>query len=110
MSFKYTALAKKKQVGALSMYDIIRSPVITEKATSITQYNQYTFKVASAANKFQIRQAVEVLFNVKVSGVNTLNYDGRLRRFRGVMGKTASYKKAIVTLKEGTIDVTVGGN
>jgi large subunit ribosomal protein L23 len=108
MSYKYAKLAKKRQVGQLSQYEVIVAPVISEKATTLTQFNQYTFRVAVSANKFQIRQAIEGIFGVKVKAVNTINCDGKTRRFRGVLGKTNAYKKAIVTLSEGSIDVMAG--
>ncbi|MFZ5913202.1 MAG: 50S ribosomal protein L23 [Pseudomonadota bacterium] len=91
------------------IYDIILSPVITEKATMASEYNQVTFKVAPDANKTEIRQAVEKLFDVKVVAVNTLRQAGKQKRFRGVLGKRSDYKKAIVRLAEGhSIDVTTG--
>ncbi|HKJ61899.1 MAG TPA: 50S ribosomal protein L23 [Hyphomicrobiales bacterium] len=91
------------------LYDVIRSPVITEKATMASEHNQVVFKVADSATKPQIREAVERLFNVKVKAVNTLNRSGKLKRFRGILGRQKSMKKAIVTLEDGhSIDVTTG--
>lgn len=91
------------------MYDIILSPVITEKATMASEHNQVTFRVAPDANKTEIREAVEKLFDVKVVAVNTLRQAGKHKRFRGVAGKRSDYKKAIVRLAEGqSIDVTTG--
>ena len=91
------------------MYDIVLSPVVTEKSTQGVEHNQVTFRVDRRATKPQIRRAVEGLFGVKVSGVNTLNMRGKVKRFRGRLGKRAAYKKAIVTLVEGeTIDITTG--
>ncbi len=90
-------------------YDVIKSPVITEKATLGSENNQVTFKVAIDATKPQIKAAVEALFDVKVKKVNTLRQEGKVKRFRGVTGKRAEYKKAMVTLAEGnSIDVTTG--
>jgi large subunit ribosomal protein L23 len=90
-------------------YDVIKSPVITEKATLGSENNQVTFKVAIDANKPAIKAAVEALFGVKVKKVNTLRQEGKVKRFRGVMGKRAEYKKAMVTLEDGhNIDVTTG--
>lgn len=90
-------------------YDVILSPVITEKATEIQELNQVTFRVAITATKPQIKSAVEELFGVKVTKVNTLRQQGKIKRFRGVLGKRAEYKKAMVTLAEGhSIDVTTG--
>lgn len=93
----------------LSHYDIIRSPVITEKSTMASENNQVIFNVASGATKPEIKKAVETLFSVKVKAVNTLNRKGKVKRFRGMTGKQNDVKKAIVTLQEGsTIDVTTG--
>lgn len=90
-------------------YDVIKSPVITEKATLGSEHNQVTFKVAIDASKPAIKAAVEALFDVKVKKVNTLRQEGKVKRFRGVIGKRAEYKKAMVTLAEGeSIDVTTG--
>lgn len=93
----------------LKHYDIIRSPVITEKSTMSAENNQVIFNVASTATKPEIKSAVEALFSVKVKAVNTLNRKGKVKRFRGIIGKQNDVKKAIVTLQEGsTIDVTTG--
>jgi large subunit ribosomal protein L23 len=90
-------------------FDVIKSPVITEKATLGSENNQVTFKVAVDASKPAIKAAVEALFDVKVKKVNTLRQQGKIKRFRGVKGQRAEYKKAMVTLAEGsTIDVTTG--
>ena len=91
------------------LYDVILSPVITEKATNNSQFNQVTFRVAIDANKPVIRKAVEALFNVKVMAVNTHNRMGKMKRMRGRRGFRSDSKIAIVTLAEGnTIDVTTG--
>lgn len=91
------------------LYDVILSPVITEKATNGSQYNQVTFRVHTAANKPQIRRAVEALFKVKVEAVNTHNRLGKTKRVKGRKGFRSDTKIAIVTLAEGnTIDVTTG--
>jgi large subunit ribosomal protein L23 len=90
-------------------YDVILSPVITEKATMASERNQVLFKVAHSATKPQIKEAVEKLFNVKVKSVNTLVRKGKTRMFRGMRGELSDVKKAIVTLEEGhRIDVTTG--
>jgi large subunit ribosomal protein L23 len=90
-------------------YDIIRSPVITEKATLASEHNKVVFKVASNATKPQIKAAVEKLFDVKVTGVNTLVTQGKIKMFKGRPGQRSDVKKAIVTLAEGhRIDVTTG--
>ena len=86
--------------------DIIYSPVITEKSMSERQNNVYTFKVAKSANKDEIKKAVEDAFKVKVKSVNTLNTKSKRRRVGRYEGKTKVYKKAIVTLQDGsTIDL-----
>lgn len=91
------------------IYDIVRSPVVTEKSTALSEYNKVVFKVAQNADKIAIKKAVEALFNVKVVSVNTLNVQGKIRRFRGVTGRRSGYKKAIVSLAEGQqIDVMAG--
>jgi large subunit ribosomal protein L23 len=91
------------------LYDVILSPVITEKATIASEHSQVIFRVQPSATKPQIREAVERLFNVKVKAVNTLNRAGKKKRFRGIPGKQKDIKKAIVTLEDGySIDVTTG--
>ena len=90
-------------------YDVIVSPVITEKATTLSEQNKVVFKVRSDATKPQIKAAVEKLFDVKVKSVNTLVTKGKVKRFRGILGKRNDVKKAIVTLAEGdSIDITTG--
>ncbi len=90
-------------------YDIIRGPVITEKATLLSEHNQVAFRVAMTATKPEIRKAIEALFGVKVTGVNTLRVKGKTKRVRGRLGRRSDYKKAIVTLAEGqSIDYTAG--
>lgn len=91
------------------LYDVIKSPVITEKATLLSEQNKVVFKVAATATKPQIKEAVEKLFDVKVKSVNTLVTKGKVKVFRGMRGQRSDVKKAIVTLEEGqTIDVTTG--
>lgn len=90
-------------------YDVILSPVITEKATLASESNQVIFKVARTATKPQIKEAVEKLFDVKVKSVNTLIRKGKVKLFKGMRGRQSDVKKAIVTLQEGhRIDVTTG--
>ena len=90
-------------------YDIILSPVITEKATIASEQNKVTFRVAPNATKPQIKEAVEKLFDVKVKNVNTLTRKGKVRMFRNTRGQKSDVKRAIVTLEEGhKIDVTTG--
>lgn len=93
----------------LRAYDVIRSPVITEKSTNASEQNKVVFNVASDATKGDIKAAIEQLFKVKVTAVNTLVRKGKTRRFRGIKGRTSDVKKAVVTLQEGqSIDVTTG--
>ncbi|HZN31337.1 MAG: 50S ribosomal protein L23 [Burkholderiales bacterium] len=90
-------------------YDVIISPVITEKATLASEQNQVMFKVASTATKPQIKEAVEKLFDVKVKSVNTHVRKGKVKAFKGRIGTQSPVKRAIVTLEEGhRIDVTTG--
>jgi large subunit ribosomal protein L23 len=90
-------------------YDVILSPVITEKATLASDKNQVMFRVARDATKPQIKDAVEKLFDVKVKCVNTLVRKGKVKAFKGTVGTQSPVKRAIVTLEEGhTIDVTTG--
>ncbi|MDX2027320.1 MAG: 50S ribosomal protein L23 [Alphaproteobacteria bacterium] len=104
--------AKKKAVVASDLaphYAIIQSPVITEKATNGSMHNQVTFRVLRTATKPQIRAAVENVFKVKVTAVNTHNRQGKTKRFKGRVGFRSDVKFAIVTLAEGSkIDVTTG--
>ncbi|NQE61838.1 MULTISPECIES: 50S ribosomal protein L23 [unclassified Caulobacter] len=90
-------------------YDTILSPVITEKTTLLSEQNKVVFKVANDASKDEIAAAVEELFKVKVTKVNTIVTKGKTKRFRGIVGRRNDVKKAIVTLAEGqSIDITTG--
>ena len=90
-------------------YDVVRKPVVTEKATMASENGAVVFEVAIGSNKPQIKEAVEALFGVKVKAVNTTITKGKSKRFRGRLGRRADVKKAYVTLEEGnTIDVTTG--
>jgi len=90
-------------------YDVIRKPIITEKTTMASEAGAVVFEVAIDANKPQIKEAVESLFGVKVKAVNTSVTKGKVKRFRGILGRRKDVKKAYVTLEEGnTIDVTTG--
>ncbi|MGJ8623882.1 MAG: 50S ribosomal protein L23 [Yoonia sp.] len=90
-------------------YDVIRKPLITEKATLASEQNAVVFEVAIDANKPMIKEAVESLFGVKVKAVNTSITKGKVKRFRGALGTRKDVKKAYVTLEEGnTIDVSTG--
>ncbi len=90
-------------------HDVILSPVITEKATKLTDHNQVVFRVSLDATKVAISKAVEELFKVKVKAVNTVRVKGKQKAFRGTKFKRSDFKKAIVTLEEGhQIDITTG--
>ncbi|MBO1360074.1 MULTISPECIES: 50S ribosomal protein L23 [Acetobacter] len=90
-----------------AMFDIVRAPLITEKATALSEKNQMVFKVALSATKPEIKAAVEGLFGVKVLGVNTLVQKGKAKRFKGRPGQRSDIKKAFVQLAEGqSIDLT----
>ncbi|NDH73041.1 MAG: 50S ribosomal protein L23 [Rhodobacteraceae bacterium] len=90
-------------------YDVIRKPIITEKATTASEAGAVVFEVAIDSNKPQIKEAVEALFGVKVKAVNTTITKGKTKRFRGMMGRRRDVKKAYVTLEDGnTIDVSTG--
>ena len=100
---------KTAQISRERMYEILRGPVITEKATMASEHNQVVFRVALDANKHEIKAAIEGLFKVKVTAVNTLRVKGKVKRFRGTVGRRNEAKKAIITLAEGqSIDVTTG--
>lgn len=90
-------------------YDVIRKPIITEKATTASEAGAVVFEVAIDSNKPQIKEAVEALFGVKVKAVNTTITKGKTKRFRGMVGRRKDVKKAYVTLEDGnTIDVSTG--
>ena len=93
----------------LRHYDVIVSPAITEKSTIASEQNQVVFNVAKKATKPEIKAAVEALFGVKVSAVNTLVRKGKVKRFRGTVGRQGDVKRAVVTLVDGhSIDVATG--
>lgn len=90
----------------MTAHEIIIRPIVSERSYSAMGENKYTFEVAKSANKYQIKDAIEELFNVKVARVNTLNVHPKTKRVRYVAGKTRSWKKAVVTLAEGeTIEI-----
>jgi large subunit ribosomal protein L23 len=90
-------------------YDVILAPIITEKATMLSEQNKVVFRVADDATKEEIATAIEELFRVKVTKVNTLIQKGKTKRFKGRPGQRRDVKKAIVTLQEGqSIDITTG--
>lgn len=101
-----TTKYKLKAITAERAYQIIKSPLITEKATMGSQEGKVSFRVSPCAKKGEIKQAVEKLFDVKVTAVNTSTTKGKTKRFRNTIGKRSDVKKAIVTLAEGqTLDV-----
>jgi large subunit ribosomal protein L23 len=108
---KLSEAARKRAVGLSreAMYEIVRSPVVTEKATTVGERNQMVFRVALDATKPEIKAAVEGLFGVKVVAVNTLLAKGKTKRFRGRPGRRSDVKKAYVELAQGqSIDLTSG--
>tara|TARA_B100001057_G_C22657999_1_gene874782 strand:- start:607 stop:930 length:324 start_codon:yes stop_codon:yes gene_type:complete len=100
---------KLKEVDLNKSYKIIRKPIVTEKATKLSEFNKVVFEVSPKSNKNEIKGAVEKLFSVKVKAVNIINIKGKLKRFKGVLGKRNDIKKAVITLEEGnTIDISAG--
>ena len=100
---------KFNEVDLNKSYKIIRKPIVTEKATKLSEFNKVVFEVASKSNKNEIKGAIEKLFSVKVKAVNIINTKGKLKRFKGVLGKRNDVKKAVITLVEGnTIDISAG--
>ena len=90
-------------------YDTLLAPIITEKSTLVAEENKIIFRVAMTATKPDIKEAVENLFKVDVTKVNTILVKGKTKRFRGQLGRRSDYKKAIVTLKDGqSVDITTG--
>jgi large subunit ribosomal protein L23 len=103
------AEAPAKPTISLNHYDVILSPHITEKATLLSEHNAVVFKVSGGSSKPQIKAAVEALFNVNVTGVNTVTQKGKTKRWKGKPYTRSDFKKAIVTLADGqSIDVTTG--
>jgi large subunit ribosomal protein L23 len=103
----FNARKRAEKLSKEAIYEVIRSPVITEKATVLSERNQFSFRVAIGATKPEIKVAVETLFGVTVLGVNTMITKGKTKRFRGRPGQRADVKKAIVQLADGqSIDFT----
>jgi large subunit ribosomal protein L23 len=102
--------AKKASTGInAKALDAIVSPVVTEKSTLAGQFGKYTFKVSGCASKTTIKQAVESIFGVNVTKINVSNFDGKQKVFKGRLGQRNSYRKAVVTLKQGqSIDLSSG--
>jgi len=82
-------------------YDLIRRPIITEKSTYLNEQNKFVFEVASNSDKLSVKDAIEKIFEVKVKKINILNIKGKIKRFKGRLGKQSDVKKAIVTLESG---------
>ena len=90
-------------------YQVILKPLVTEKATQLSEYNKMVFAVPVNASKLEVKSSIEKIFSVKVKTVNTIILKGKLKRFKGILGKRSNLKKAIVTLAPGnTIDLTAG--
>ena len=106
MSWKYL---NKKNISEERALEVLRRPIITEKSTLVGEHNKYVFEVAADASKPEVKQAIEKLFKVSVTAVNTINQNGKTKRFRGRLGQQNGKRKAIATLKEGdVIDVSSG--
>ena len=104
-----SAAAAPKQAISINHYDVILAPHITEKATLLSEQNAVVFKVATGASKPEIKAAIEALFNVNVTGVNTIVTKGKSKRWKGKPYQRSDFKKAVITLAEGqSIDVTSG--
>lgn len=100
---------KSNLVDLNKSYKIILKPLVTEKATKLSEFNKVVFAVSLKSNKIEIKNAIEKLFSVKVKSVNIVNIKGKLKRFKGVLGRKNNIKKAIVTLVEGnSIDISAG--
>lgn len=100
---------KSAVISKERMYEVVRGPIITEKATLGSEHNQVTFRVAIDANKNEIKTVIEGLFDVKVRAVNTSRMKGKVKRWRGRLGKRVATKKAMVTLEEGqSLDISTG--
>ena len=90
-------------------YQVILKPLVTEKATQMSEYNKMVFAVPLSASKLEVKSSIEKIFSVKVKTVNTIVLKGKLKRFKGILGKRSNIKKAIVTLAPGnTIDLSAG--
>ena len=100
---------KLKEIDLNKSYKIILKTIVTEKATKLSEFNKVVFEVNYKSNKNEIKGAIEKLFSVKVKSVNIVNIKGKVKRFKGVLGKRNDIKKAIITLQEGnTIDISAG--
>ena len=98
----------KKKMSEERAMNVIKKPMMTEKSTNLNQFNQYSFIVSNDSNSFEIKKAIEQIFKVKVTKVNTIIIHGKLKSFKGNLGYKKDFKKAIVTLAEGnTIDTSL---
>ena len=98
----------KKKMSEERAINVIKKPMMTEKSTNLNQFNQYSFIVSNDSNSFEIKKAIEQIFKVKVTKVNTIIIHGKLKSFKGNLGYKKDFKKAIVTLAEGnTIDTSL---
>tara|TARA_B100000524_G_scaffold319256_1_gene199123 strand:- start:6 stop:335 length:330 start_codon:yes stop_codon:yes gene_type:complete len=97
------------RISSNKAYQVVLKPLVTEKATQMSEFNKMVFSVPLKANKFNIKLSIEKIFTVKVKSVNTIILKGKVKRFKGVLGRRVNTKKAIVTLEPGnTIDLSVG--
>lgn len=104
-----TSESKGSVLASAYLYDVISRPHVTEKSTVAAEQNKITFKISPSATKKDVKKAVETIFNVKVKKVNTINIDGKTKRFRGQPGQRSDVRKAVVTLEAGqSIDVAAG--
>ena len=102
-------IKKASQIDLNKSYKTILKPVITEKATRLSEFNKVVFLVSESTNKLEVKYSIEKIFSVKVRSVNIINIKGKSKRFKGIMGKRNDIKKAIVTLETGnTIDLSAG--
>ena len=100
---------KQESKKVASLYDVIRSPMVTEKTHLALEHNKYAFKIAPKATKQEVKAAIKQVFGVDVEKVNVINIKGKTKRFRGTLGARNNVRKAIVTLKEGqSIDIESG--
>ena len=96
---------QNKTISSERAFSIIKKPITTEKSTNLQQFNQYTFMVSKDSNSNEIKQAIEKIFKVKVTKINTSVIRGKMKSFKGSLGYRKDFKKAVITLKEGnTID------
>ena len=106
---KIKKIKKASQIDLNKSYKTILKPVITEKATRLSEFNKVVFLVSESSNKIEVKYSIEKIFSVKVRSVNIINIKGKSKRFKGIMGKRNDIKKAIVTLETGnTIDLSAG--